>query len=97
MFGTVGALRGGSFVVTNHGVHFKAARVVTDAVADGAQYANRTRLRLRGRGVPPAQLTLKSAGRPHESPAPSPAGEWPYASPLRLSPDPPIERPRAVG
>jgi hypothetical protein len=63
LFGTVGALRGGSFVVTHHGVRFNAARVVTDAVADGAQYANRTRLRLRGRGVPPAQLTLKSAGK----------------------------------
>jgi hypothetical protein len=39
---------------------------VTDAAASGTQKigrrATRTRLRLRGRGVPPAQLTLISAG-----------------------------------
>jgi hypothetical protein len=56
--GRVGALRGGSYVLTEDGVRFEAARVVTDAVAYGTQEigrrATRTRLRLRGRGVRPA-------------------------------------------
>ena len=42
------------------------ARVVTDATANGTQKigrrVTRTRLRLRGHGVPPAQLALISAG-----------------------------------
>jgi pimeloyl-ACP methyl ester carboxylesterase len=65
--GVAGALRGGSYVPTEHGVRFDAARVVTDAVASGEQkigrHTTRTSLRLRGRGVPRAQLTLRSAGR----------------------------------
>jgi hypothetical protein len=47
-------------------VRFVNARVVTDASANGTQTigrgATRTRLQLRGHGVPPAQLTLLSAG-----------------------------------
>jgi pimeloyl-ACP methyl ester carboxylesterase len=58
MLGTAGALRGGSYVMTDRGVRLQAARVVTDAVADGTG----TRMRLRGRGVPRARLTLRSAG-----------------------------------
>lgn len=60
----VPALRGGSYVPTEHGIRLEAARVVTDAVAHGTQEigrrVTRTRLRLRGRGVPPAQLTVRS-------------------------------------
>ena len=51
-------------MLTEDGVRFEAARVVTDAVAYGTQEigrrATRTRLRLRGRGVRPVQLTLRS-------------------------------------
>ena len=60
--GVAGALRGGTYVPTDQGVRFEAARVVTDAVASGEQKRDRTRLRLRGRGVPRAKLMLRSAG-----------------------------------
>jgi hypothetical protein len=64
--GPLDALRGGTYVATQHRVRFVNARVVTDATADGTQTigrrATRTRLRLRGHGVPPAQLTLTTAG-----------------------------------
>jgi hypothetical protein len=65
--GTLDALRGGTYVVGQHRVRFVAARVVTDATANGIETTGhrltRTSLRLRGRGVPPARLTLRSAGR----------------------------------
>jgi pimeloyl-ACP methyl ester carboxylesterase len=64
--GTLDALRGGTYVVSQDRVRFVQARVVTDATADGTQMigrrATRTRLRLRGHGVPPAHLTLRSNG-----------------------------------
>jgi pimeloyl-ACP methyl ester carboxylesterase len=63
--GTLDALRGGTYVVGQDRVRFVAARVVTDATANGTQQigrrATRTTLRLRGHGVPPARLTLRSA------------------------------------
>ncbi len=66
MTGPIDALRGGTYVVSERRVRFAGARVVTDATADGTQNigrrATRTRLRLRGHGVPPAQLTLISGG-----------------------------------
>jgi pimeloyl-ACP methyl ester carboxylesterase len=66
MTGPIDALRGGTYVVGERRVRFVNARVVTDAEANGTQRigrrATRTRLRLRGHGVPPAQLTLISAG-----------------------------------
>jgi hypothetical protein len=53
-------------MVSRDRVRFVNARVVTDASANGTQTierrATRTRLRLRGNGVPPAQLTVRSAG-----------------------------------
>ncbi len=64
--GTLDALRGGTYVVSQDRVRFVDARVVTDATADGDQTigrrATRTRLRLRGPGIPPAQLTLIATG-----------------------------------
>ena len=64
--GTLDALRGGTYVATQDKVRFVNARVVTDATANGTQKigrrVTRTRLRLRGHGVPPAQLTLRSTG-----------------------------------
>jgi hypothetical protein len=66
MTGPIDALRGGTYVVSERRVRFVNARVVTDASANGTQEigrrATRTRLRLRGHGIPPAQLTLISAG-----------------------------------
>jgi pimeloyl-ACP methyl ester carboxylesterase len=65
--GTLDALRGGTYVVGQDRVRFVAARVVTDATADGTEQigrrVSRTRLLLRGRGVPSARLTVRSAGR----------------------------------
>jgi hypothetical protein len=56
----------GTYVVSQDRVRFLNARVVTDATANGTQTIDRrttrTRLRLRGHGVPPAQLTLRSTG-----------------------------------
>jgi hypothetical protein len=64
--GTLDALRGGTYMTTQDRVRFVNARVVTDATANGTQTIGRrathTRLRLRGHGVPPARLTLISAG-----------------------------------
>ncbi len=64
--GRFDALRGGRYVATKHGLRIQGARVVTDVVASGALESHgrrtRTRLRLRGPGVPPARLTLRSAG-----------------------------------
>jgi len=66
MTGPIDALRGGTYLVSKRRVRFVNARVVTDATANGAQEigrgATRARLRLRGHGVLPAQLTLISAG-----------------------------------
>ena len=65
--GSIDALRGGTYVVAERSVRFVAAQVVTDAVANGIQKTRgpitRTRLRLRGPGVPRAQLTLRSTGK----------------------------------
>ena len=67
MTGTIDALRGGTYVVSQNRVRFVAARVVTDATADGAlqttHRATRTSLRLHGRGVRPSRLVLRTAGR----------------------------------
>jgi hypothetical protein len=67
MTGPIDALRGGTYVVAERSVRFVDARVVSGAVANGTQVTHRrmtrTRLRLRGRGVPPSQLTLRSMGR----------------------------------
>src|SRR4051794_6869111 len=67
MSGTLDALRGGTYIVGQDHVRFVAARVVTDATAGGTETigrrVTRARLRLRGRGVPPARLALRSAGR----------------------------------
>jgi hypothetical protein len=64
--GPVDALRGGTYVVGERRVRFIGARIVTDAIADGTQHVGRrttrTRLRLRGPGVPVSQLTLRSTG-----------------------------------
>jgi hypothetical protein len=66
MTGAIDALRGGTYVVSERSVRFAAARVVTDAVANGTQTigrrTTRTHLRLRGPGVPPSQLTLRATG-----------------------------------
>jgi hypothetical protein len=64
--GRVSALRGGTYLHSAHAVRFQAARVVSDAVADGTQEihgnTSRIRLRLRGRGVLRSRLTLRSVG-----------------------------------
>jgi pimeloyl-ACP methyl ester carboxylesterase len=65
--GTIDALRGGTYAVSQDRVRFVAARVVTDATADGtlqiSRRGTRARLRLRGRGVPRSRLALRTAGR----------------------------------
>lgn len=65
--GTIDALRGGTYVVSQDRVRFVAARVVTDATADGTLHisrrATRARLRLLGHGVPRSRLVLRTAGR----------------------------------
>jgi hypothetical protein len=64
--GTIDALRGGTYVVSERSVRFVDARVVTDAVANGIQKTHgrttRAQLRLRGPGIPRARLTLRSTG-----------------------------------
>ena len=64
-YGAVDALRGGTYEVSPTRVRFVHARVVSDATADGTQELagaeTRTRLRLRGPGVPTARLTLVSS------------------------------------
>jgi hypothetical protein len=64
--GTLDALRGGTYVVSQNRVRFVNSRVVRDAVASGTQRigrrVTRTRLRLRGSGVPASRLRLRSAG-----------------------------------
>ena len=81
LFGTVGALRGGSYVLTDHGVRFNAARVVTDAVADGTQHLGRREAEpgcdCAGAVCRPPDSRSAPRGRPRASPAPSPVGEWP--------------------
>jgi hypothetical protein len=66
MTGSIDALRGGTYVVSERSVRFVDARVVTDAVANGTQKTHgrttRTHLRLRGHGIPRARLTLRSTG-----------------------------------
>ena len=63
--GTLDALRGGTYVVSQDRVRFVHARVVSDAFADGTQTTgrrmSRARLQLHGAGVPAAQLTLRTA------------------------------------
>jgi pimeloyl-ACP methyl ester carboxylesterase len=65
--GTIDALRGGTYVVGKNRVRFAAARVVTDATADGtltiSRRGARARLRLRGRGVPRSLLAIRTARR----------------------------------
>jgi hypothetical protein len=61
--GTLDALRGGTYVVDGSRVRFKSARVVRDAVVDGVKRGARARLRVHGRGVPRAQLTLRFTRR----------------------------------
>jgi pimeloyl-ACP methyl ester carboxylesterase len=65
--GTIDALRGGTYAVSQDRVRFVAARVVTDATADGTlqitRRGTRARLRLRGRGVPGSRLALRTVGR----------------------------------
>jgi pimeloyl-ACP methyl ester carboxylesterase len=64
--GTIDALRGGTYDVGQDRVRFIAARVVTDALADGTLHVRsrdtRASLQLRGRGVPRSQLALRAAG-----------------------------------
>ncbi|MEA2246071.1 MAG: hypothetical protein QOH46_600, partial [Solirubrobacteraceae bacterium] len=66
IIGRFDALRAGAYVATKRGLRIEGARVVTDAVANGTlkigRRASRARLRLRGSAVPPARLTLRSAG-----------------------------------
>jgi pimeloyl-ACP methyl ester carboxylesterase len=65
--GTIDALRGGTYAVSQNRVRFVAARVVTDATANGtlqiSSRGTRARLGLRGPGVPRSQLALRTAGR----------------------------------
>src|SRR4051812_45764391 len=66
--GTIDALRGGTYVVgQDQAVRFEAARVVTDATANGTQqksrHGRRARLHLHGRGVPRSRLVLRSGER----------------------------------
>jgi pimeloyl-ACP methyl ester carboxylesterase len=67
MTGTIDALRGGTYLVAANRVRFIAARVVTDATANGTleigRHATRARLLLQGRGVAPSRLTVQTAGR----------------------------------
>jgi hypothetical protein len=67
MTGVLDALRGGTYVVAPTEVRFVAARVVSDATADGTwQLTGRgtpAQLRLRGRGVPPSLLTVRKVRR----------------------------------
>ena len=67
MTGVIDALRGGTYAVGENRVRFIAARVVTDAVANGTLESGpgdgRARLSLRGRGVPRAQLALRATAR----------------------------------
>ncbi|MDA0170970.1 alpha/beta hydrolase [Solirubrobacter taibaiensis] len=64
LFGTVGALRGGAYVAAGDGIRIDAARVVSGAVADGTLRRDGsafiTRLRVRGRAVSSARLTLRT-------------------------------------
>ena len=61
--GTLDGLRGGTYVVGANRARFVAARVVTDAAADGTlrigRASSRARLRLRGPGVPRSRLDLR--------------------------------------
>ena len=63
--GTIDALRGGTYVVGSGGVRFMAARVVTDATADGTLRTSGREtlaaLRLRGPGVPSSRLEVRTA------------------------------------
>ena len=64
--GTIDALRGGTYTVSQDRVRFVAARVVSDATADGtlqkSRRGTRARLRLGGPGVPRSRLALDTAG-----------------------------------
>ena len=64
--GTIDALRGGTYTVSQDRVRFVAARVVSDATADGTlqkrRRGTRARLRLGGPGVPRSRLALRTAG-----------------------------------
>jgi pimeloyl-ACP methyl ester carboxylesterase len=64
--GAIDALRGGTYVVSEQSVRFLNAQVVTDAVANGTQevgqHSSITQLRLRGHGVRPSRLTLRTKG-----------------------------------
>jgi hypothetical protein len=60
MTGSLDALRGGTYVVSEQRVRFVGARVVSDARADGTfdVGSGSARVRLRGNGVAHADLTL---------------------------------------
>ena len=60
--GTLDALRGGTYVVSGSRLRFAGARVVDDARVDGRQIGKQARLRIRGRGVPSARLTVRITG-----------------------------------
>jgi pimeloyl-ACP methyl ester carboxylesterase len=65
--GTIDALRGGTYTIgQDRAVRFDAARVVTDATANGtlqrSSDGKRVTLRLSGRAVRRSQLTLRSTG-----------------------------------
>ena len=66
IIGRFDALRAGGYVATKRALRIKGARVVTDATANGTleirPSGTLTRLRLSGPAVPPARLTLRSAG-----------------------------------
>jgi hypothetical protein len=63
--GTIDALRGGTYTVSQDRIRFVAARVVSDATADGtlqeSRRGTRARLRLGGPGVPRSRLALDTA------------------------------------
>jgi pimeloyl-ACP methyl ester carboxylesterase len=64
--GTIDALRGGTYVVSERKVRFVDAQVVTDAVANGTQkihgQTSRSQLRLGGHGVLRSRLIVRSKG-----------------------------------
>jgi hypothetical protein len=66
IIGRFDALRAGGYVATKRALRIKGAQVVTDATANGTleirPSGTLTRLRLSGPAVPPARLTLRSAG-----------------------------------
>ena len=79
--GTLDALRGGTYVVSGSRVRFSGARVVDDARADGRQRGTRARLRIRGRGVPSARLSVRIKGKVARVTGTVAGGAWRCACP----------------